>query len=51
MRKEKLKETKVLLNEDENTALGEMASAEGKSKTMFCTSEIRKIIKKKSKVK
>lgn len=45
MRKDKsLKETKVLLTEKEDKQLDKIATAEGKSKTSFCTYEIRKII-------
>jgi len=50
-RKEKLKETKVLLTKEENIDLEKVADAAGQSKTSFCTTEIRKIIKKKLNVK
>lgn len=40
----KLKETKVLLSKAEDKKLQQISDTEGKSKTSFCTYEIRKII-------
>ena len=48
MRKNKtLIETKVLLAKAEDKQLKKIAKADGKSKTSFCTYEIRKIIAKR----
>lgn len=48
-RKEKLlKETKVLLLPKEDTILQKMADEAGQSKTKFCSSEIRKLIKQRN---
>lgn len=44
-RKEKLKETKVLLLPKEDNILQNMANEAGQSKTKFCTYQIQKIIK------
>ena len=46
MRKDKtLKETKVLLTESEDKLLQQIANADGgRSKTNFCTNEIRKLL-------
>lgn len=50
MRKDKtLKETKVLLTKTEDMKLEQIAKADGgRSKTNFCTNEIRKIITKRA---
>lgn len=42
----KLKETKVLLTVEEDQHLEQLSAKEGRSKTNFCTNEIRKLIKK-----
>ena len=50
MRKDKtLIETKVLLTKEEDKQLQKIAEADGgRSKTKFCTNEIRKIIAKRA---
>jgi hypothetical protein len=41
-----MKETKIFLTEEENTKLVEVSKKNGQSKVMFCTVQIRTILKK-----